>query len=72
MDTLLCDINLSADIVSGMYGGRVRFVQARARDGRQVRFPALVLRPFITHHGISGTFAITIDAQQRLQAVQRV
>lgn len=72
MDTLLCDITLNADTVSGIYGGRVRYVQALARDGRQVRFPALLLRPFITHQGISGTFAITIDAQHRLQSVQRV
>ena len=70
METLTCDIELDADVVAAIYRGSARFVQARARDGRQIRFPALALRRFVTHAGVRGTFAITIDAQ-RLHGVER-
>lgn len=64
MDTLTCDIELDAQTVTAIYRGSVRFVQARARDGREVRFPALALQPFVTREGVHGTFALEIDARQ--------
>ena len=71
METLLCDIDLPATAIAGMYAGTVRFIQARARDGRQVRFPVRALQPFVTRTGVCGTFALTIDAEQRLHSVCR-
>lgn len=72
MDILTCDIELTTTALATIYAGGARFVQAKARDGREIRFPALALQRFVTHAGVRGTFVITIDNDRRLRSVERL
>ena len=72
MPILVCDLELSQETIVAAYGGVVRYVQTRSREGLQVRFPVRVLRPFVTRDGVRGTFALTIDAHNKLQHLQRL
>jgi hypothetical protein len=55
-----------------MYQGVVKDVVTRAVDGRTVRFPAHILRPFVTHDGVSGRFQIIFDDNHRFQTIKRL
>ena len=54
-----------------LYRGQARSVLARDEQGKTLRFPALSLRPFLRHEGISGTFVIHVDANNRLLGIHR-
>lgn len=43
------------------YAGQARDVVVRAEDGRRVRFPARLLRGFVTYSGIRGRFRLLYD-----------
>ena len=68
----MLDLSIPSRKLESMYSGRVRSVHAWARDGRSVRFPIQILRPFICHNGIHGTFALSLNAQNRLQEITRL
>ncbi len=72
MATHVCDLSLSAAAVEASYAGTRRYVQAVSRDGVRLRFPLAWLRPYVTRDGVSGCFAITIDGEHRLKALQRL
>ncbi|MEW7977639.1 MAG: DUF2835 domain-containing protein [Candidatus Sedimenticola endophacoides] len=63
---------ISAERYLRYYRGRARSVQAVLEDGRQVRFPASALRPFVTHEGIHGCFELTLDERNRLLGLRRL
>jgi hypothetical protein len=65
-------LNISAAEFQRLYEGTVREVSVRSLDGRRVRFPANILRPFVTHSGISGTFCIRFDQDNRYLGIDRV
>ena len=54
------------------YRGTASDVEARAMDGRMVRFPANILRPFVTRDGVEGVFALVYDEQNRFVEMKRV
>jgi hypothetical protein len=72
MATHVCDLRLTAEAVEASYTGTVRYVQAQSREGARLRFPLAWLRRYVTRDGIAGTFVITIDAANRLQALRRL
>lgn len=53
---------IPADTWLAYYRGAARDVVARAEDGRTVRFPARLLRPFVGHDGVHGAFRLRYDA----------
>ncbi len=69
-------ITFSLDLSTGQcekyYAGQVRYVQVRSDDGRQVRFPARALLPYIGHDGVYGRFVLRLDARNRLIALDRL
>lgn len=71
MPRLTVTLNIPPDEFQRLYLG-VAEVVALAEDGRRVRFPARILRPFVGHHGIMGRFAIDFDAQYRYQGIERL
>ncbi len=71
-DSLLVDLALSAERLKLLYRGDVQDVVATSRDGRVVRFPANILRPFVDRDGVYGTFRIHYDAGHRLERIERV
>ncbi|MAR92244.1 MAG: DUF2835 domain-containing protein [Pseudomonadota bacterium] len=69
---LLVDLVISREEYLRWYQGAASAVVATARDGRKVRFPAASLRPYVTHQGIRGTFAIYFDDNHKLLAVKKL
>ncbi|WP_369854890.1 DUF2835 domain-containing protein [Candidatus Thalassolituus haligoni] len=69
MPRIVLDLHLSADDYQRYYSGSVHVVQARALDGRMIRFPAGVLRHVIRHDGIHGQFAIDTDDEGKFQRI---
>jgi len=65
-------LNISADEYLKSYTGTARSVLAKSEDGRRIRFPAEVLRPFVTHAGIAGRFCIVFDADNRFKRIERL
>ena len=65
-------LNMSSQKFLAYYRGAVSVVEATAEDGRKVQFPANVLRPFVTHDGVSGLFALVHDEQNRFVEMKRV
>jgi hypothetical protein len=54
-----------------LYRGQARTVVARDTHGKTLQFPALSLRPFLSHNGIQGTFVISVDDNNRLLDIRR-
>ena len=71
MQKVTVRLNLSPERFQAYYQGVVENVVAMASDGRTVRFPARVLRPFLSYQGIQGTFDITFDANMKFQSICR-
>lgn len=69
---IFVDLWLTPEQYHHYYSGDVRYVQATAIDGRQIRFPANILRQVVTHDGIHGRFAIDFDWSGRFQKIHRI
>lgn len=54
------------------YQGMARQVVVKAFDGRTLQFPANVLRPFVTHSGVSGLFVICVDQHNKLVGIEKI
>lgn len=54
------------------YAGGAQDIAAQTIDGRSVRFPAEVVRPFVTHQGVFGLFEISFSAAGQFQTIQRI
>lgn len=54
-------IDLSSDEYLDYYRGTAKLVLAQLPDGRTVRFPASLLKRYVTSGGIHGRFALTCD-----------
>ena len=72
MSQVFVDLTISADEYLKLYQGKTTIVNATARDGRKVHFPANILVPFVTREGIHGSFCINYDANNRFQHIQRL
>lgn len=72
MQGIVVDLSLSREQCESWYAGDTRYVQARSRDGRSVRFPVAVLRKYLDHSGVHGSFAISFDEHRRFQSIRRV
>jgi len=66
-----CILNISADKLLSYYRGNVRNVVAKSTDGRTIQFPVDILRPFVTHTGISGIFIIRYDEKNKLVGIEK-
>ena len=71
MQRVTVQLNISSERFQAYYQGTVESVVTTASDGRTVKFPARVLRTFLTYQGIKGTFEITFDSNLKFQAIRR-
>jgi uncharacterized membrane protein affecting hemolysin expression len=69
--SLTVQIVIGAEEFQRIYAG-VNGVTAIADDGRRIRFPANILRPFVLHDGIRGHFRITFDADNKFSSIERI
>ncbi|HHJ81103.1 MAG TPA: DUF2835 family protein [Candidatus Tenderia electrophaga] len=65
-------LQISAHQYMEYYSGAVRDVVTVARDGRTLRFPANLLRPFVAQDGIQGEFVIEFDDNNKFVAINRL
>lgn len=71
MQRVTVRLNISSERFQAYYQGMVDSVVATTQDGRTVKFPARVLRTFLTYQGVQGTFEITFNANLKFQAIRR-
>jgi hypothetical protein len=69
---IVLQLSISTAEYLKVYRGQARAVTARAMDGRQVRFPADILKPYITRRGIDGIFVISFDDAGKFRSVRQV
>lgn len=72
MSSIYVQLNIPADEFQRLYEGTAKTVNARSLDGRTVKFPASILRPFVTYSGISGTFAIHFTEENRFKHIEKI
>ncbi|WP_096085929.1 DUF2835 domain-containing protein [Agaribacterium haliotis] len=66
------DMHISAEQYLRMYEGSAKLVSVLDRSGRRLQFPASVLRPFVTHSGIDGSFELQVDNNSKLIQIRRL
>ncbi|MFA5530377.1 MAG: DUF2835 family protein [Thiohalomonadaceae bacterium] len=71
MNEIRLRLHILPEQLLAWYRGDAAEVRAVAVDGRRVRFPARVLRPFVTREGIRGEFVLRYDAQSRFVDIRR-
>jgi len=72
MNRVIVDLRISADELLRYYRGQAGLVSCRARDGRRVRFPASLLRPYVERDGIYGSFLIRYSDQGKFQQIDKI
>lgn len=72
MPELRVPLAISPDEYKQYYSGTAKHVIAKACDGRNVQFPANVLRPYLTHSGIQGQFILVFDDNFKFIDIRRV
>lgn len=71
-NSVIVTINISAEDFLAHYQGTASQVVATTASGQHIKFPSNILQPFVTHHGVRGTFKIEFDAQNRFSAINRL
>ncbi|RLA04529.1 MAG: DUF2835 domain-containing protein [Gammaproteobacteria bacterium] len=54
------------------YAGEKSSVQVRSNEGLLIQFPASALKPWVTHHGVQGHFAIRFDKDNKLTSLKKL
>jgi len=70
--TLQFHLSLSYDEFSAVYKGHAQHVITQSFDGRTVRFPADILKPYLTRSGIHGTFTIHFDKNNKFKSLEKI
>ena len=72
MQTVVFSISISADEMLRYYRGTANTVMVRTEGGAQVKFPVHLLRPFVTHGGVRGRFALQYDRNHQSTGFWRI
>lgn len=72
LKSIIVNLSISAEEFQRLYEGNVKTVFAYSIDGRRIRFPANILRPFVLHSGVQGTFQIDFDEDNRFSSIARL
>lgn len=72
MRSVYVQLNIPADEFQLLYQGVAKSVNARSLDGRRINFPANILRPFVSHAGVVGTFAIHFSEENRFLSIEKI
>ncbi|MCP5004164.1 MAG: DUF2835 domain-containing protein [Planctomycetes bacterium] len=65
-------LNISTEDYAAYYEGQATSVMVRTYCGKRVKFPAAVLRQFVTQNGISGTFEMVVDQNNKFVSAHRI
>ncbi|UVE16449.1 DUF2835 domain-containing protein [Pseudomonas sp. LS44] len=58
MASLVLDIAIPAERWQAVYRGQANRVLLHSRDGRRISLPVHHLRPYLSHAGVYGSFAL--------------
>lgn len=72
MNELRFYLDLSPERYLRYYRGTAKVVSVLSIEGKRLEFPAERLRPFVTHEGVRGLFALQFDANNRFVALRRL
>jgi hypothetical protein len=72
MQQLIVDLTISADEYIKQYRHPAAVVTTNSRDGRRIKFPANILRPYVSHTGISGSFEIYFDTAGKFSRIDQL
>ncbi len=72
MNEIVFTLRISAARFQMYYRGDADTVYAVGEDGRSVRFPARLLRPFVRHSGVMGRFRLCYDGNGRCLSLERL
>ena len=72
MPEVRVSLTISSDKYLAFYKGTADTVVTRSADGRKVKFPARVLRQFLTHDGIDGEFAIRFNENHKFVGIRKL
>jgi len=70
--TFQFSLSISPDEYAAYYEGTVKYVLVKTHCGRNLQFPASVLRRFIRHNGIHGLFEIEVDKDNKLVNIRKI
>jgi len=65
-------LSISTEQCLAYYEGAAQAVVVTLPNGQNLQFPAESLRPFILRDGVHGAFVLRVDANNKLQALERV
>jgi hypothetical protein len=71
MNKVVIDIRISNEAYLKQYQVPNCMVNTASRDGRSIQFPASILKPFLLHSGINGSFVIYFDSAGKFQSISR-
>lgn len=63
---------ISAEEYLAYYQGAANQVVTSLANGQKLQFPADNLRSFVTREGVHGVFVLRVDANNKLQSIERV
>lgn len=69
--TIVIRLNIASEELLKLYRGSAREVAGVSVDGQKIRFPAEALKPFVTHNGVQGQFALLVNANNKLINLRR-
>jgi hypothetical protein len=72
MPSIIVDISLPKEQYLKVYQSYIRQVKAVARNGKTVRFPINVLKPFLGHQGIHGTCQLSFDDDNKFTGIEEL
>lgn len=72
LKSIIVNLAISAEEFQRLYEGSAKTVFAHSIDGRSIRFPANILRPFVMHTGVRGTFQIDFDEENHFKSIVRL
>ncbi len=72
MQNIRLQLSISPEEYLKFYRGQARSVTARALDGRRVRFPAEILKPYVTREGVHGLFLIRFSDEGKFAAIEKL
>ena len=63
---------IPAEKYLAFYAGAARQVVVTLANGQRLQFPAEHLRSFVSHDGVHGEFVMRVNAQNKLQGIERL
>ena len=72
MRSIIVPLKIYPEEFQRLYEGNAKDVSARSINGLKVRFPANILRPYVTHAGVIGTFAIHFSDENKFHSIEKI